>query len=191
MANLKKGIQTTLHLEIRIMKKFIVISCGVFVAIMAAVLTFAADQEKTSDPLKNTTATEHHVMNPADLKWNDVPPGLPPGAKMAVLNGDPTKPGPFTVRMNAPAGYIISPHTHPSDERLTVISGSFRIGMGDKPNDAFMKEMSAGGYTALPAGMVHYAKSKVDSIVQIDSEGPFQINYVNPADDPRNKESKK
>src|SRR3954454_16265075 len=94
-----------------------------------AALVFGADQEASSSPMQNVTAVEHHVMNPSDLKWGEVPPGLPPGGKMAVLNGDPTKPGPFTVRLSAPAGYTINPHTHPTDERVTVISGKTRMGM--------------------------------------------------------------
>jgi quercetin dioxygenase-like cupin family protein len=106
---------------------------------------------------------------------------------MAVLNGDPGQTGPFTVRLKAPAGYKVMPHTHPTAERLTVISGSFKIGMGEKFDEASMQEMGPGGYVVMPANMAHYAKGAgKESIVQIDSEGPFQINYVNPTDDPRN-----
>ena len=153
------------------MKK-IVILCSVFVA-AAALIGFATEEQ-------------HKVMSPSDLKWGEMPPGLPSGAKMAVLNGDPTKAGPFTVRMQAPAGYKVQPHTHPTAERLTVISGTFRIGMGDTFDEAATQEMSAGGYAVLPAGMSHFVATTSDSIIQIDSEGPFQINYVNPTDDPRN-----
>ena len=168
--------------------KTIVIVCNI---VGMAALVFAADQEKSSSPMQNTTAVEHHVINAADLQWADAPPGLPAGGKIAALNGDPSKPGPFTVRLKMPAGYVIAPHTHPSDERVTVLSGNARVGMSDKANEAFMKEIGPGGYVVLPAGMAHYVKTKSEVIVQIDSEGPFQINYVNPADDPRNKETKK
>jgi mannose-6-phosphate isomerase-like protein (cupin superfamily) len=121
------------------------------------------------------------------LKWGETPPGLPPGGKMALLNGDPGQAGPFTVRLKAPGGYKVMPHTHPSAERLTVISGRFKIGMGEKFDEASMQQMTAGSYIVLPAGMAHYAKGAgKDSVVQIDSEGPFQINYVNPSQDPRN-----
>jgi hypothetical protein len=89
--------------------------------------------------------------------------------------------------LKAPAGYKVMPHTHPTAERLTVISGSFKIGMGEKFDEASMQQMSRGSYIVLPAGMANYAKGAgKDSVVQIDSEGPFQINYVNPTDDPRN-----
>jgi quercetin dioxygenase-like cupin family protein len=164
------------------MKK-ILLSCGVIVA--AALLVFAAE-ETTKPSVTSTTATEHQVMTPSDLKWGDAPPGFPAGGKMAVLNGDPTQAGPFTVRLKAPAGYRVMPHTHPTDERLTVISGSFKIGMGEKFDEKTMQYMGPGSYIVLPANMAHFAKGAKEAIVQIDSEGPFQINYVNPADDPRN-----
>lgn len=80
----------------------------------------------------------------------------------------------------------VQPHTHPTAERLTVISGTSRIGMGDKFDEAATQEMSAGSYVVLPPGMTHFVSLTSDSIVQIDNEGPFQINCVNPADDPRN-----
>jgi quercetin dioxygenase-like cupin family protein len=145
-----------------------------------------ASGEKGSTDQTQTAVTQHHPVNPSDLKWGDMPPGLPAGGKMAVLNGDPGGAGTFTVRLNAPAGYTVPPHTHPTAERLTVLSGSFRVGMGDKMNESSMHELGPGGYVVLPSGMAHFAKAGADSIVQIDSEGPFQINYVNPNDDPRN-----
>jgi quercetin dioxygenase-like cupin family protein len=135
---------------------------------------------------QDKTAPEHKVVSPNDLQWGDAPASLPPGAKMAVLDGDPTRPGSFTIRMKAPAGYKVPPHTHPTDERLTVISGSFKIGMGDKFDEASMQEMGPGGFVAMPTGMKHFAMSNAESIIQINSDGPFQINYVNPNDDPRN-----
>jgi hypothetical protein len=88
--------------------------------------------------------------------------------------------------LKAPAGYKVMPHTHPSVERVTVIACSFRIGMGEKFDEASMQEMGPGRYVVLPAGMAHFAKGSKESVIQIDSEGPFQINYINPSDDPRN-----
>jgi quercetin dioxygenase-like cupin family protein len=161
------------------MKKVIILFS---VIVGAAAFMFAAEEATST-----TAATEHRVLRPGDLKWADAPPGLPPGGKMAVLNGDPGQAGPFTARLKAPAGYKIMPHTHPTAERLTLISGTFKIGMGEKFDEASMQQMTPGSYLVLPAGMAHYAKGAgKDSVVQIDSEGPFQINYVNPSDDPRN-----
>lgn len=96
------------------------------------------------------------------------------------------KKGPFTVRMQAPAGYKIPPHTHPTAENLTVISGTFNIGTGDKFDEAAGKALETGGFVVLPAGMKHYAWSTTETVLQIHGKGPFEIKYVNPADDPRN-----
>src|SRR6266404_4169872 len=99
------------------MKKIIIL-CSVIMA-SAALFVFAAKEKKPDEHAKSaSTVTEHQIMAPSDLKWGDMPPGLPAGAKMAVLNGDPTKAGPFTVRMQATAGYKIQPHIHPTAERL-------------------------------------------------------------------------
>ena len=166
-----------------IMKK-IVILCSVIVG--AAAFVIAAEEKKPEEHAKTASTTEHKVIAPSDLKWGEMPPGLPAGAKMAVLSGDPTKAGPFTVRMQASAGYKILPHTHPTPERLTVISGTFRLGMGDKFDEAATHEMSPGSYVVLPPGMTHFVSLTSETIVQIDSEGPFKIKYVNAADDPRN-----
>jgi quercetin dioxygenase-like cupin family protein len=92
----------------------------------------------------------------------------------------------LTVRFQTPDGYRIAPHTHPTPERITVISGSFHIGMGDKFDESAARELGAGGFTVLPPGMKHFAWTTGDTIVQINSEGPFVIKYVNLADDPRN-----
>ena len=88
--------------------------------------------------------------------------------------------------MKAPAGYKIMPHTHPTAERLTVISGGFRLGMGEKFDPKAAQKMSPGAFAVLPAGMAHFVSSNTESVIQIQSEGPFEIKYVNPSDDPRN-----
>ena len=159
-----------------LMKKTLIACSFLFILVAVAIIT-----AETA-----ATATEHKVINPADLQWSDSPPSLPAGAKMAVLDGDPNKAGNFTARLKAPAGYRVPPHTHPTAERLTVISGSLKIGMGDKLDGATAQEIGPGSFVVLPAGMKHFAISTGESVVQINSEGPFQINYVNPSDDPRN-----
>jgi len=150
-------------------------------------LALAAEQKAATKSSGSASgATQHKIVSPAELTWGDVPPGLPPGAKMAVLDGDPTKPGLFTVRMQSPDGYKIAPHTHPTAEHITVISGTFHLGMGDKFDEAGGKEMGAGSFAVLPSGMKHFGWVTGETIVQIHGQGPFKINYVNPADDPRN-----
>lgn len=124
-------------------------------------------------------------LTTADLQWAEPPPGLPAGAKLAVLEGDPTKKGPFTVRLQMPDGYRVMPHTHPTAEKVTIISGSTFLGMGPKFDEAAARQMEPGAFAILPAGMQHFAFAKGETIVQISGKGPFAIKYMNPADDPR------
>jgi quercetin dioxygenase-like cupin family protein len=125
-------------------------------------------------------------MMPADLKWGPAPPGLPAGAQLAVLSGDPTKEGMFTIRLKFPAGYAVGPHHHPTPELVTVMEGSMSLGMGDMADKDKAGTLGVGGYIAMAPDMNHYAFTQDGATVQITSHGPFQIIYVNPADDPRN-----
>ena len=120
------------------------------------------------------------------LKWQDSPASLPAGAKLAVLEGDPNKEGPFVMRLKLPDGYRLPPHTHPKPERVTVISGTFHLGMGDKFDATRGAAMPAGSYGTWPAGMHHYVWTKGETVVQFHGDGPWTIKYLNPADDPRN-----
>jgi len=122
----------------------------------------------------------------AEIKWQDGPPSLPKGAKIAVLEGDPGKEGPFVFRVKVPDGYRIPVHTHPKTERVTVISGTFNIGMGDKFDMTETKPMPAGTYGHWEAGMKHFVWIKGETVVQFHGMGPWTIQYVNPVDDPRN-----
>ena len=130
-------------------------------------------------------ATPAHAQKAASkLTWGPAPAVLPAGAKMAVVSGDPMKAGPFVVELEMPAGYKIAPHSHPTDEVVTVKSGHFAYGMGDKANDKSMKSLASGQHVDLKANMNHYAQAHGHTVVSIASTGPFVINYVNPADDP-------
>ena len=130
---------------------------------------------------------EFAIVRVSDLKWRDGPNSLPPGAKLAVLEGDPTKDGPFVMRLRLPDGYRIPPHTHAKTERLTVISGTFNIGMGDKFDMEAGREMPAGSFGHWAAGMKHFVWAKGETVVQLHGIGPWSIQYVDPSDDPRNK----
>ena len=123
-------------------------------------------------------------MNPGDLKWGPAPAKFPAGAQMAVLSGDPGKPGVFVVRLKMPPGYRIPAHQHPSDEFVTVVSGDLSLGMGDKLDPAKGAKLDPGGFAVAPAKMNHYAFSTGGAVVQVSAEGPFGMTYVNPADDP-------
>jgi len=122
---------------------------------------------------------------PQAIRWEPGPDALPPGAQLAVLEGDPTKKGPFTMRLKLPGGHRIPPHIHPRTERLTVISGTFQFGMGERFDEQMLRDLPAGTYGYWPAGMKHYVQAKGETVVQLHGVGPWQIVYVNPADDPR------
>lgn len=133
----------------------------------------------------------HIALTGAEMKWGPAPPSLQKGAEVAVISGNPGASGPFVIRIKVPAGYKIAPHWHPTDEHVTVISGTFALGMGEKFDKAGLKDMPAGSYGMLPAEMRHFALSKTASIVQVHGMGPFVVNYVNPADDPSKAASSK
>lgn len=123
-------------------------------------------------------------MNPEDIKWGPAPPALPAGAQFAVMSGDPGSSGFVSVRLKMPPGYKIPPHWHPSDEHVTVISGTFYIGMGDTIDKKNSKMLKPGGYAVAATNMHHYAWTKSGAVVEVEFMGPFGITYVNPADDP-------
>jgi hypothetical protein len=135
---------------------------------------------------------EHVITAPGDMKWGDAPPALPPGGKMAVLYGDPSKPGLFIIRLRTPAHYTIPAHWHTNDEAVTLISGSALFGLGDKFDKKSLHPVTAGSFVLAPAKHNHFVTTKTATVVQIAANGPFDITYANPADDPRNKgEAKK
>lgn len=129
----------------------------------------------------------HTMMAPKDIKWGPAPPSLPKGVKLAVLQGDPGKEGPFVARLMLPGPFKIPPHWHSQAEQLTVISGAFYLGLGDTMDTKKATMLPAGGFHYLPAKEHHYAFSKGRTVVQINGMGPFDITYVNPADDPQKK----
>ena len=122
---------------------------------------------------------------PDKLKWKEGPPSLPRGAVIAVLEGDPNRKGPFVFRVKVPDGYKIPPHTHPKPERVTVISGEFHLGMGEKFDPRKGETLPAGTYGTWPAGMKHYVWVKGETVVQFHGDGPWVIEYIDPGDDPR------
>src|SRR5437660_1345775 len=127
---------------------------------------------------------EPSVYRPAELKWQEGPSSIPPGAKIAVLEGNPAKEGPFVMRLKLPDGYRVPPHTHPKPERVTVISGTFHVGMGDKFDKDKGEAMPAGSFGTWPAGMKHFVWAKGETVIQLHGTGPWSLTYVNPEDDP-------
>ncbi|MDP8913267.1 MAG: cupin domain-containing protein [Pseudomonadota bacterium] len=129
----------------------------------------------------------HTVVEPGEVAWRPAPPSLPAGAQAALLYGDPSKEGLFVLRLKLPKGYKIPPHSHPRPEIITVVSGAFHLGMGHQANWRQARRLPAGSFFAFDPGMVHFAHVEEETVVQLNSTGPWGINYVNPADDPRRK----
>ena len=133
---------------------------------------------------QESAKSAHIMMAPKETKWGDPPPVFEKGMSFSVVSGDPSKPGLYVVRAKMPAGYKIAPHWHPTDEHVTVLSGTFALGMGEKFDKASMTKLPAGGYALLPADMRHYAMATTAATIQVHGQGPFALTYVNPADDP-------
>jgi Domain of unknown function (DUF4437) len=131
------------------------------------------------------TSAEHGLLTPAEVPWKDGPPSLPPGANVAVLEGNPTEPGLFTIRLKFPDGYRIAPHWHPAVERVTVIAGIFHFGMGETFDQTKAKPLPAGSFVYMAPKMAHFAWTEGETIVQLTAEGPWGITYLNLSDDPR------
>ena len=151
-----------------------------FIFIVA--FNYRVKAQDTSGDMKYDTV--HAMYNENEIKWMDVPPFLPKGAKIAVLQGDPSKDGEFTVRLTFPANYKIPPHWHPTAENVTVLKGTFYLGTGDKIDESTATVLQTGGFASIPATHHHFAFTKEECIVQVHALGPFTINYINPADDP-------
>lgn len=148
-----------------------------------ATVAFAAGL-LTSVPM--ALSQDHQMIKPADLKWTNVP-SLPPGAKIAVIEGKMSEAQPFTVRLRFPANYRIPAHWHPAVERVTVLSGTFNMGTGDKLDEAKTMPLAVGSIAIMQPKTNHFAFTREETVVQLHGVGPWGITYVNDADDPRKK----
>ena len=146
-------------------------------ALALALTAMASGQAVQKHEMSGSQKAEMSLYPTAEIQWKDGPVSLPAGAKSAVLEGDPSKEGFFTMRLWLPDGYKIQPHWHPKVEHVTVISGTFNVGMGDKFDQTATREM--------PADMKHFAWAKGETVLQLHGTGPWMITYVNPSDDPR------
>jgi hypothetical protein len=125
------------------------------------------------------------VALPDKMTWGPAPTSLPAGAKLSVLEGDPMKAGPYTMRLSMPDGYRIPPHFHPGIEHVTVVEGTFLVGMGGKFDSAKLAPLPTGTFAALQPGMQHFAEAKGTTVIQLHGTGPWSLTYVNPADTPK------
>ena len=159
------------------MRKSLIVVCllstGLLSASLLSIVAIAADDH-------------HATMQPDALRWV-APAAYGKGAMLSVVRGDPTKDGMYIVRLKVPAGFKIAPQTHPNDENVTVLSGSFHIGTGDTMDETKAQMVRAGGYSFVAKGMTHYAWFTEDTVLQLHGIGPQGVTYVNPADDPRKK----
>jgi quercetin dioxygenase-like cupin family protein len=139
--------------------------------------------EKKSGEAQTENNTHQSVITPVSVKWRP----FIPGAEIAVMSGDPAKPGPFVIRIKHHAGLKVPPHWHPTDEHITIITGKAIFGMGEKFDPATGNELAAGSYVLAPKKMAHFIYAKEETISQVHGIGPFQVFWVNPADDPMKK----
>lgn len=154
--------------------------------LVPAMLAAQQPAGRKAAPGKAARAAARHVMlTPDRIEWKAGPAALPAGAEAAVIDGDPTKPGLFTMRLKLPDGYRIPPHFHAASEHVTVISGTFALGMGNEWKEGEGTRLEAGGFAVMPPGMRHYAWTQGETVVQVHAMGPWKLTYVNKADDPR------
>ena len=154
------------------------------VALLAGCSGDASTSRSPTPPLLSLTATSAPQN---DFQWGPAPPVFPPGAEMAVLQGDPGSNNEFTVRLRFPNGYRIPAHTHPTAENVTVLEGTFLAGMGQQFDESALTAYQRDGFASIPANHAHFAMARGNTIVQVHAIGPFVLTYVNPADDPRNR----
>ena len=152
--------------------------------------TQETQQAPQTQEAQQAQSPAHILTAPTGMKWGPPPPMFNQAAKFTVLAGDPSKEGLFTVRLKMPAGYKIMPHTHPTAEYLTVLSGALRVGMTRDWQDASMKELPAGGFAHMLAQAAHYVQARGETLIQVSGQAPFTITYINPADDPRKSSTK-
>lgn len=137
-------------------------------------------------PAMAQAAPAHKIVDPAAIQWGAGPAALPPGARAALLYGDPTKPELFVMRLWLPANYRIPPHTHPKPEIVTVISGNAFLGMGTDGDRAKTQKLAPGAFVSMDPNLPHYAFTDEETVIQLSTVGPWAVNYVKPSDDPRN-----
>ncbi len=161
------------------MRKNVSLAVALMILCWLALSTTVPAQSQQSAP------ADHGIFAPAAIQWKDGPAALPYGVKAAVLEGDPSKEGPITMRLLLPAGYKIPPHWHPNIEHTTVISGTINLGMGDKFDKTKGNKLPAGSFLFMPPKTNHFAWSEEGCVIQVHAIGPWGVVYVNPADDPR------
>jgi hypothetical protein len=155
----------------------VVIAVSMMAVSVSVVSTGRAQDQRAARP---TTVTAEQVLRltPDELTWEAGPPMLPPGARMAVIEGAFNKPGPFTVRLKFPANYQIPAHWHPIKVTVTVISGTFNMGLGDTLDTTKGKALPAGSIFEMPVRIHHFGWTNEETIIQEHGIGPLSVHYL-------------
>ncbi len=148
-------------------------------AVTAAALAMSIAVAAAAEP------TEPIVVNAKQVRWSAAPPSLPRGAKVAVIYGDPAKAGPYVMRLSLPANYRIPMHSHAAGHYITVVSGALFLGSNDSWDPKYATAVNAGGFLLLPANTPKFMFTRKPTVVEIHAQGPFDMNYVNPEDNPQ------
>ena len=160
----------------------------IFLSVTLMLLTVSAASGQSAGT--SETQGKMGLFTPTEVQWGEGPASLQKGARMVVLEGDPTREGPFTMRLWLPDGFVVAPHWHTQIEHVTVIAGVLNFGMGEKFDRGATREMPAGSFGYWPVGMRHFAWTKGETVLQLHGKGPWTITYVNPADDPRQQQKR-
>ena len=172
------------------MKKHLVVSVVVLCCMAVAQGNDkpASKQGAAKPTTKSAPATHKNAFTPDQIPYGPAPAFVPAGASLAVLEGNPmAATGDYTIRLKMPDGYKVAPHWHPKRENVTVISGSLKVGMGDKFDESKMMSFPATSFAYLDPSMHHNAAATGETVVQVHGMSPLQFKYVNPADDPSKK----
>lgn len=127
---------------------------------------------------------DHIMLEPDQLHWKDIASMAPP-AQIAVIEGDLSEDEPFTFRLKLPADYRLEPHVHPAYERVTVLSGTLHFAHGAEFDRDKTKALPAGGIAIMPPGAPMFGYTEEETVIQLHGIGPWGIEYIDPADDPR------
>jgi Domain of unknown function (DUF4437) len=163
------------------MRKFL----GILILLPGLLLAQTSSASKKAPAGAKAAGPAPVVVTPDKIQWGPAPPAFQPGAQFALIAGDPSKSGPFIVRLKFPDGYKVMPHFHPTAENVTVLSGELHAGMGDTFDESKLTTLPAQSVAVMPAGMHHYVVAKGETVVQVHAMGPFKLTYVNPSDDLR------
>lgn len=161
---------------------------NLYLCLILAVIAGMWMSRSSSHVVAASASMEKNVFTPDAIPYGPAPSFVPPGAQLAVLEGNPlASSGDYTVRLKMPDGYRIAPHWHPQRENVTIISGTLKVGMGDHFEEGTMGSFPAGSFAFLDPNMHHYVMASGEVVVQIHGMSPVQFTYINADDDPGRK----